>query len=204
MARGGGYLSLVEPDTRPATGHFFARNAVLVALAKATVVVQAPVRSGARNAAHMARKLGRPLYVVPSAPWLENGAGCVIELRLGARPLGSVGDLLAGLAEISVHGRRDPLQLELPLAPARLATGKPGGSLIGSSPIESGKLDVEQLSEWSPVTEAISRGCDSLDSVCQKLGWETPKVQSALLHLSLAGCIRMTSAGLLELVTIYK
>ena len=204
VARGGGYLSLVEPDTRPVTGHFFARNAVLVALAKATVVVQAPVRSGARNAAHIARKLGRPLYVVPSAPWLDAGAGCVMELKLGARPLGSVGDLLTGLAEINVHGRRDPLQLELPLALDKPATRKPGKVGNGLFLVDGGNLDVTQLSEWSPVIGAISRGCNSLDSVCQDLGWKTPKVQSALLHLSLTGCIRMTSAGRIELVSIHK
>lgn len=201
---GGGYISLVQPDQRPLSGNFFARNAVLVALAKATVVVQAPVRSGARNAAYVARKLGRPLYVVPSAPWVENGAGCVLELKLGARPLGSVGDLLEGLAAIDVHGRTDPLQLELPLVRDKLAIGKPSGRGAGLSVINEGKLDVHPNSEWSPVIEAISGGCRSLDSVCQILGWKTPKVQTALLHLSLAGWIRMTSAGRIDIVTTYK
>ena len=201
---GGGYLSLVQPDQRPLTCHFLARNAVLVAFAAATVVVQAPVRSGARNAAHVARKLGRPLFVVPSAPWIDKGAGCLLELKLGARPLGSVADLLEGLAAIDVHGRSDPLQLELPLAGDKLVTGKPSGGGFGLSLMKRGKPDVHPHSEWSPVIKAISSGCHSLDSVCQNLGWETPKVQTALLHLSLAGCIRMTSAGRIDLVTIYK
>jgi DNA processing protein len=199
VEQGGGYISLVQPDTRPLYGNFFARNAVLVALAKATVVVQAPVRSGARNAAFVARKLGRLLYVVPSAPWVESGAGCILELRLGARPLGSLGDLLAGLAEIGVHGSRDPLQLELPLSSAKRA--QPSVVSGEFRLMNAGNIDVNQSSDLAPVIAALSGGCRSLDSVCQRSGLSTPKVQSALLHLTLIGSIRMTSAGQIEIVT---
>ena len=200
VAEGGGYLSLVEPDTRPLRPNFFARNAALVALARATVVVQAPVRSGARNAAYVARKLGRLLYVVPSAPWVENGAGCILELRLGARPLGALGDLLAGLAEIGGHGSRDPLQLELPI-PRTIAKARQPVNVGSDFPLmKANKLDVNQDTELASVMAARSKGCRSLDSVCQNSGLSTPKVQSALLHLTLIGCIRMTSAGQIELV----
>jgi DNA processing protein len=199
VERGGGYLSLVEPETPPLSGNFFARNAVLVALAKATVVVQAPMRSGARNAAYAARKLGRLLYVVPSAPWVESGVGCILELRLGARPLGCLGDLLAGLAEIGVLGSRDPLQLELPTANAK--RNQTGAVCNGLALIKAIDIDVNQGSDLTPVVAALSRGCRSLDSVCQSSGLSTPKVQSALLHLTLIGCIRMTSAGQIELVS---
>ncbi len=198
VEQGGGYLSLVEPDTRPLPGNFFARNAVLVALAKATVVVQAPIRSGARNAAHAARMLGRLLYVVPSAPWVENGAGCVLELRLGARPLGCLGDLLTGLAEIEVHGGRDPLQLELPIKCDRRRQS--GGACKGLPLVGTINIDLNQDSDLTAVVAALSIGCRSLDSVCQTSGLNAPKVQSALLHLTLIGCIRMTSAGQIELI----
>ncbi len=204
VARGGGYLSLVAPDQRPLSGHFFARNAVLVALACATVVVQAPVRSGARNAAHIARKLQRLLYVVPSAPWVEVGAGCVVELRLGARPLGSISDLLLGLAAIGVHGNRDPLQLELPLPLSKVVVNAIGEAQKISSSLDGAPFDPKQQAELAPVMQAISAGNTSLDSVCQNLGLMTPIVQSALLRLSLAGCIRISSAGRIEIVSTYK
>ena len=200
VTRGGGYLSLVEPDKGAVSGHFFARNAVLVALAKATVVVQAPLRSGSRNAAHVARKLGRLLYVVPSAPWVETGAGCVLELKLGARPLGSVRDMLVGLVEIGVHGTRDPLQLELPMKLTCHESHRPGKAGNDFALIKTDALDVKQLSDIAPVIKALSQGCRSLDSICRHSGCNTPKVQSALLHLTLIGCIRMTSAGQIELV----
>jgi DNA processing protein len=202
VALGGGYISLVEPHKRPLAGHFFARNAVLVAMAKATVVVQAPVRSGSRNAAHVARKLRRLLYVVPSAPWVERGAGCVLELKMGARPLGTLGDLLAGLAEIGVHGNRDPLQLELPWQRPGQESSRERLQQGDFALIKPEKLDVKLLSDLAPVIQALSQGCRSVDSVCHHSGWNAPKVQSALLHLTLSGCIQVTSAGRIEIVSI--
>jgi DNA protecting protein DprA len=203
--RGGGYISLVEPDQRALTPNFFARNAVLVALSRATVVIQAPLRSGARNSAHVARKIGRLLFVVPSAPWVETGAGCTVELRLGARPLGTLADLLTGLSEHGVHGSRDPLQLELPLSgPAcgkrsrkRQVTEKSRNSV----PATDFPHSWGGLSELSPVTQALELGCDTLDSICLRSGWNAPQVQSALLRLTLAGCIRISSAGRIEVLT---
>ena len=83
LAHGGALVSRL-PDGAPAgQGTFFPRNEALVALTEVTVVVQAPFRSGARNAAASARKLGRPVYVVPGAPWDPRAAGCAHELATG-------------------------------------------------------------------------------------------------------------------------
>jgi DNA processing protein len=201
VTRGGGYISLVQPDKRPISGHFFARNAILVALSQATVVIQAPIRSGARNAAHVARKLQRPLYVVPSAPWVEKGAGCLIELRLGARPIGALRDLLTGLAEIGVHGSRDPLQLELRLqyGDRETSKGEADGPTIAKD--RSDRLEFSKLPGLDPVLRALAEGCRSLDSVCQYVGWDPPKVQSALLRLTLSGRIHVTATGRIEPIT---
>ena len=84
VAGGGAVASSFDDDAPARPGSFFERNGVLVALAHAVVVVQAPLQSGARNAAKLARSLGRPLFVVPSAPWVAEGLGCVLELQLGA------------------------------------------------------------------------------------------------------------------------
>lgn len=99
VARGpGAVVSLVPPDTVAKSGAFPLRNGVLVALADVVVIVQARLRSGTRNAARWARRLGRPLWVVPSPPWKEDAfAGCVAELREGAAPLDSTEKLFASL-----------------------------------------------------------------------------------------------------------
>ncbi|MEB2322421.1 MAG: DNA-processing protein DprA, partial [Sorangiineae bacterium] len=58
VERGGAYLSLVPGDVPASRGAFFLRNAVLVALADLVILVEAPYRSGARNAAAAAHRLG--------------------------------------------------------------------------------------------------------------------------------------------------
>ncbi len=203
VAGNGGYLSLVDPYCKPMASHFFARNALMVALSRATVLIQAPVRSGARNAAHVARKLGRQLYVVPSTPWIEQGLGCILELKLGARPLGSIRDLLTGLVEIGVHGNTNPLQLQLPLESACGSVSTRAQDKIRAS--GDRYLTARFTStdpNLQPVVNALSNGCHTVDSVCAFTGWKPPKVHGALLRLTLDGQIRVTSAGRIEIITL--
>ena len=202
---GGGYVSIVEPDVRPMTGHFFSRNTVMVAMSHATVVVQAPLRSGARNAAHAARKLGRLLFAVPSAPWVEQGQGCLLELKLGARLFTQVRDLLIGLSEIGVSGNADPLQLELKLPTGGLAASRatvphdaPSAQITRAPLLRS---TFERRPELAPVLDALINGCSTIDSICVATGWSPPKVQQGLLQLTLDGLIQVTSAGRIEAVT---
>jgi DNA processing protein len=97
---GGGYLSLVPAERVAQPSFFFARNALLVALTQALVVVQAGFRSGARNAAKTARQLGRPVFAAPSCPWVAQGAGCNVEIALGARPFGSSKEIVRHLSSV--------------------------------------------------------------------------------------------------------
>jgi len=99
IAAGGGHLSRFEHGVDAMPPYFFQRNALLVALCHALVLVEAPLRSGARNAAKWARRLGRPCFVVPSAPWNERGQGCIAELQLGAAALAGPEDVLRFLED---------------------------------------------------------------------------------------------------------
>jgi DNA processing protein len=100
VARGPGAMVWPFPPSSEARGgSFVARNRVLVALADAVVVVQAGFPSGALNAAATARKLGRPLWVVPAPPWLGPAfEGSRRLLDQGARSLHSVDALLTSLS----------------------------------------------------------------------------------------------------------
>lgn len=203
VACDGGYLSLVDPNCKPMASHFFARNALMVALSRATVLIQAPLRSGARNAAHVARKLGRQLYVVPSSPWIEQGLGCILELKMGARPLGSIRDLLTGLSEIGVHGNTDPLQLQLPLeSRCGSVSTRPREKISTIGDDRSTARLASADPNLEPVLRALGSGCDTVDRVCAFTGWKPPKVHGALLRLTLDGHIRVTSAGRIESITL--
>jgi DNA processing protein len=97
---------------------FLLRNRVLVALSDAVVVVQAGERSGALHAASWARKLGKPLWVVPAAPWMPDFAGSRQLLAEGARPLTAISEFLGAMAlapeQADEPGPHDDDALDLP------------------------------------------------------------------------------------------
>jgi DNA processing protein len=93
------------PGFRHRTG-FHERNRVLVALSDAVVVGQAGLQSGALHAAGWARKLGKPLWVVPAAPWTHGFEGSLELIASGARVLRSARGLLESLGLASRNEQR--------------------------------------------------------------------------------------------------
>jgi len=85
------------PERPVHRGSFLLRNRVLVTLADAVVVVQAGFPSGALRAAECARRLRKPLWVVPTPPWVGGYAGSHQLLNGGVRPLTSVDAFLRTL-----------------------------------------------------------------------------------------------------------
>jgi DNA processing protein len=154
----------------------------LVALAHLVVVVQAGFRSGARNAAATTRRLGRPLFVVPHAPWDEKGHGCVLELKRGARVLESAKDVFCALAEAGLHA----------LGPARtLADITPAQAAL---PFSAGACDVDS------VLEAVRNGADCADAIAHRTGLGVGVIQHRLLTLSLAGVLVLDPSGRIRLL----
>jgi DNA processing protein len=81
VASGGALVSELAPDTPPSRGTFPRRNRLISGLADATVVVEAPARSGALITASWALDQGRPCYLVPGAIDDPASAGCLAFLR---------------------------------------------------------------------------------------------------------------------------
>jgi DNA processing protein len=212
VAKGGAYLSLVPEDRAALPHQFFARNALLVALTHATLVVQAPIRSGARNAAKIARRLGRPLFVLPSCPWVHQGAGCNIEIGLGARPVASAKEVMSRLAagglcvavtaindvagDAQVQPERDVLADAAVVAPTqtplrkKTAPGRPTSELPANLEQELGQL-----------YEAVRQGANSVDELCRLTGLSAAVVQSDLLRLTLSGLLRVGRSGGIEIIS---
>ncbi|NBP85737.1 MAG: DNA-protecting protein DprA [Mycobacteriaceae bacterium] len=77
-------VSEYPPGVRPARHRFLTRNRLVAALARATVVVEAGLRSGAASTAAWARGLGRVVCAVPGPVTSSSSTGCHILLREGA------------------------------------------------------------------------------------------------------------------------
>jgi DNA processing protein len=80
----GALISEFPPDTPPQKWTFAQRNATIAALGELTVVVEAPVGSGALITADEARRLGRPLYAVPGPIGVAASAGANALIASGA------------------------------------------------------------------------------------------------------------------------
>ena len=65
IARKGSIVSELPPGSKPMRPAFLARNRVIAALTSGTVVVEAALRSGAKNTAAWANELGRVVMAVP-------------------------------------------------------------------------------------------------------------------------------------------
>lgn len=190
VAKGGAYLSPFATGVVARQHQFFLRNAVLVALCHALVIVEMPVRSGAMNAARSARQLGRPVFVVPSAPWNPTGLGGLLELERGALPAASVEPVLRLLAERQLH----PISLPPPAPPTGEAAAESAAAqrreLAAARAAASRGID-------QAVLEAIDAGVRYPAEIAQALSFSVGDVSHALLLLTLRGLVR-NDAGVLS------
>ena len=98
-------LSELSPGARADKGSFPRRNRIIAALASLTIVVEAPVRSGALITASDALELGREVAMVPGPIDSPQSAGTNEYLRDGAHVISSIDDalMLAGLPRRSTN-----------------------------------------------------------------------------------------------------
>jgi DNA processing protein len=191
LERAGGYLSLVGDQAVAHPANFFARNAVLAALAHVLVVVEMPLRSGARNAARWAKKLGRPLLIVPAVPWNAQGRGCLLELRRGALLCEGAKDVLRELERVLLLPEKT---LKLPERPSPL----PERRLPPADPAQVElpfSLASSEKNELEAVLRAVRGGATHQDAVCERSGLPASVVQRHLLTLTLGGVLAPDPTG---------
>lgn len=90
--------------SRPHRGRFLARNRVIAALSRGTVIVEAAKRSGARATAHAAGALNRHVMAVPGPVTSDLSVGCHELIRDGVavlvRHAGDCLDLVTPLVDL--------------------------------------------------------------------------------------------------------
>ena len=100
---GGAVVSELAPDVEATPGTFPRRNRVIAGMSDATVVVEAPAKSGALITASWALEEGREAFLVPGAVGEAASAGCLSFLRenaAAARIVAGVPQLLDDLGLI--------------------------------------------------------------------------------------------------------
>jgi DNA processing protein len=193
VREGGAYVSSVAPDLPALQFRFLQRNQMLAALCPVLVVVEARISGGARHAALSARALGRTVFVVPSAPWLESGAGSADLLMRGFRPLTSAGDALDALG---IPRRGSQLELAGPatIAPRPLSPleSEPGSRI---PPVPDRKPRSPLDPDAERLLAALERGVDEAEALCAETGLAPGRLQALLLTLTLEGIVVSGPAG---------
>lgn len=181
---GGAIISEVPPPVAPEKGSFPRRNRLISALADATIVVEAPARSGALNTAHHALEQGRAVFVAPGRPGDPSVAGCLRLLReTPARPLVGDGELVEDLVRIFATRERTP-----------------AGTDGGAWPAEDRTVDLV-LAELGPVERAVAISVaampGTLDDLVATTGIAPGTVAGAISLLHLRGLVRLHGAAVL-------
>lgn len=159
IAEQGAVLSEAEDDEEPRRHLFLARNRLIAALARAVVVVQAPLRSGALSTALHARKLGRPVFALPWAVGDARGEGGLALLAQShARLCRGAADLIE-----FVSGER-PKEMKQ-LNKRREA------------------LDVDQ----TVILDALARESTHVDELVERTGLPVARIQTVLTTLVIMG-----------------
>jgi DNA processing protein len=166
IVRSGAIVSELSPGVHATRGTYPRRNRIISALSDATIVVEAPARSGALITARHALEQGRVLLVAPGRPLDPAVAGNLALLReTPARPL-------VGLDELLVDVGLD-------------SASRPGdtraGQLSASSAIET--LQGPQRA----VAVALSAGPRTMDALIEASGQPPGVVAAALTLLQLRG-----------------
>lgn len=157
-------VSEYPPGVRPARHRFLTRNRLVAALTRATVVVEAGVRSGAASTAAWARALGRVVCAVPGPVTSGSSAGCHALLQQGAV-------LVTRADEIrEIVGR----------------AGEFADQLCGPTTALDGLTDIErQVYDAFP-----ARGASTPDQISVASGLAAATVLGSLAMLEIAGLVQ--------------
>ena len=188
LAAGGAVVSQWPPDTQPTQKSFLHRNRVISGLARAVVVVEAGLRSGAHNTVAHALQQGRTVLAVPAAPWSATGAGCVRLLREGASPLASEDDLFAEFAELAP--RPAATAADAPGPDPHAGTGHGPTSAVSQGELPLGLTPVER------VRRALAGAGElSLDALLAEVQLSPGALVGLLARLELEGEVSATPGG---------
>jgi DNA processing protein len=173
VATGGAVVSELPPDVHPTRGTFPRRNRVISGLSDATVVIEAPARSGALITASWALEQGRECFVVPGPIDAPASSGCLALLHAypdAVRIVAAIPQLLSDLELVDDGSMR-------PGAPAAAA-----GALVEVGAV-AGRIGRELVD-----------GRSTVDELCAVTGLPVATVLGALTILESRG-LAMSAYG---------
>ncbi len=179
IAERGLLVSEFPAGTQPDRPHFPMRNRIIAGLCRATLVIEAPQKSGSLITARLANEYGREVYALPGTLDNPRAIGCLSLLNQGAQ-------LILGEKELL-----DMLGTLPPLSP----TSNQQLSLLDGPLLDSSRLDspppqeLQEPQDLEPelhrVLQAVTLEPIAIDRIVQETGLSAAEVLSALSQLEL-------------------
>ncbi len=172
---GGAVISELPMDMAPSRTTFPMRNRIVAGWSRATLVVEAPMRSGALITANMAADRNRDVFCIPGPIDRHSSDGCHDLIRKGAKLATCADDIITDM------GWARP-ENDLPLFNLSKST-------------QSKKKDVPLTDDEKQLLHCIRQGFNTIDTLCAAMGLPPHAITATLARLQIAGTITPDTGG---------
>lgn len=188
-------LSEYPDGTPPDRAHFPRRNRIIAGLSHATLVTEAPERSGALITAYLANDYGRHVYALPDGLDNPTARGCLVLVNTGAAIVMGEDQLVTDLLNIGLtpgsvaaaqtkhitqHGSHDTADESQEVS--AVPTSDPAKTMVFDEALQ-------------PIFKAIPDDPISLDNLVKATQLDTSVLLGGLLQLELTGVIVQLPGG---------
>ena len=186
LVEGGAIVSEMGLGFVPTARHFPRRNRIIAGLTSATLIVEAPRKSGAMITARYALEQGRDVFAIPGSPQDERSAGPNALLRDGAYLVEKAEDILAVLNKSKTlkdafHARNRRQQALVLDAEKSLAQR------------DFSERDIDKLRDG--IFSLLGFEATPIDDLIHHLATDAARINAALLEMELAGRIERAAGN---------